>query len=148
LFGHFGLEWDVTGAPAAERAQLADAIALYKRLRGLLHGGEVVRADHPDPAALVHGVVGDGEAVFAYVQLTSSALEVPGAVRLPGLEPDRTYRVTPLELGGGPRIVGAQPPAWLAAGEVTLTGRALASAGLQLPAPAPEQALVLHLAAT
>jgi len=74
LFGHFGLEWDVTGAPEAERAQLAEAIALYKRLRGLLHSGELVRADHPDPAALVHGVVGDGEAVFAYVQLTSSAL--------------------------------------------------------------------------
>jgi alpha-galactosidase len=93
-------------------------------------------------------VVGDGEAVFAYVQLTSSALEVPGPARLPGLEPDRAYRVAPQELGGGPTVVSAQPPAWLAAGSVTLTGRALASAGLQLPMLAPEQALVLHLAAT
>jgi alpha-galactosidase len=93
-------------------------------------------------------VVGDEEAVFAYVQLASSALEVPGPVRLPGLDSDRAYRVAPLSLGDGPKVVAARPPAWLAAGEVTLTGRALASAGLQLPMLAPEQALVLHLTAT
>ena len=39
----------------------------------------------------------------------------------------------------------ADPPPWLAG--VTVTGRALAHAGLQLPVLAPEQALVLHLSA-
>jgi alpha-galactosidase len=109
--------------------------------------GAVVRADHPDPAALVHGVVGEREALFAYVQLTTPALELPGPVRLPGLDADRAYRVAPLTLAGGPAIGSAQPPPWLAAGEITLTGRALAAAGLQLPALAPEQALLLHLTA-
>jgi alpha-galactosidase len=147
LFGHLGFEWDITTASERQRAELSEAIALYRRLRGLLHSGTAVRADHSDPAALVHGVVGEGEALFAYVQLTTSALELPGPVRLPGLPPDRSYRVAPLTLAGGPEIAGAQPPPWLAAGEITLTGRALATAGLQLPALAPEQALLLHLTA-
>ena len=51
LFGHVGIEWDIS---AADRRRAAPgwrtAIALYKRVRPLLHGGEVVRADHPDPA--------------------------------------------------------------------------------------------------
>jgi alpha-galactosidase len=145
LFGHFGLEWDVSAATPEEQAHVREAIAVYKRLRGLLHAGEVVRADHPDPAAYVHGVVGEGEALFAYVQLTTSALELPGPVRLPGLEPDRAYRVAPLAPAGGPEPASAQPPPWLAAGGVTLTGRALGAAGLQLPRLAPEQALLLHL---
>jgi alpha-galactosidase len=150
LFGHFGIEWDVTSAGEEERAGLAEAIAFYKRMRGVLHGGEVVRADHHDPAAYLHGVVAAdrSEALFAYVQLTTSALEVPGAGRFDGLDPERAYRVEPMTLAGGPRFAHAAPPPWLAAGGITLSGRALAVAGLQLPALAPEQALLLHLRAT
>jgi alpha-galactosidase len=149
LFGHFGIEWDVTSASDEERAGLAQAIAFYKRMRGVLHGGEVVRVDHPDPAAFLHGVVAAdrSEAVFAYVQLATSALEVPGRGRLEGLDPERDYRVEPVALAGGPRTAHAQPPPWYEAGGITLSGRALAAAGLQLPALAPEQALLLHLSA-
>src|SRR5829696_9194 len=97
LFGHFGIEWDIASAGERERAGLAEAIALYKRVRGLLHSGEVVRADHPDPAALVHGVVAadHSEALFAYVQLAASDDEAPGAIRIVGLDPERVYRVEP-----------------------------------------------------
>jgi alpha-galactosidase len=147
LFGHFGIEWDVTAAPDEARRDLAEAIALYRRLRPLLHGGEVVRADHPDPAAYLHGVVGSdrAEAVYAYVQLAAAATETPGAARLPGLDPARRYRVVPLRVAGGPRTTQVAGPAWYEAGGVVLTGRALAEAGLQLPVLAPEQALLLHL---
>jgi alpha-galactosidase len=146
LFGHFGLEWDITTASPAERELLAEAIAFYKRVRDLLHSGTVVRADHPDPSAFVHGVVGRDEALFAFVQLTSSAFERPGPVRLPGLDADRAYRVAAVPLAGGPATAQRTPPPWLAGG-VTLGGRALASAGIELPVLAPEQALVLHLVA-
>jgi alpha-galactosidase len=147
LFGHFGIEWDVGAASAAEQQALAEAIALYRRLRALLHGGEVVRADHPDPAALLHGVVAPdrAEAVFAYVQLAASATETPGPARLPGLDPDRAYRVTPLEVAGGPDTKHRAGPAWYQAGGVILSGRALAEAGVQLPVLRPEQALLLQL---
>ena len=147
LFGHFGLEWDINAATAEEQDGLAEAIAFYKRARDLLHGGEVVRADHHDPAAWVHGVVAeDGEAaVFAYVQLASRATEVPGVARLPGLRPEREYRVQPVTLAGGPLTQQVIGPPWLDAGGVTLSGLALATTGLQMPVLAPEQALLLEL---
>src|SRR3954471_17370873 len=47
----------------------------------------------------------------------------------------------------GRRFAQPQPPPWLVAGGTTLSGRALAVAGLQLPALAPEQALLLRLSA-
>jgi alpha-galactosidase len=107
----------------------------------------VVRADHPNPAAYLHGVVADdgAEALFAYVQLTASAFETPGLARLPGLDPDRVYRVAPLEVAGAPETRQAAAPPWLAAGEVTLAGRVLGEVGLPLPVLRPEQALLLHL---
>ena len=145
LFGHFGIEWDVASATDAERAGLADAIALYKDVRGLLHSGAVVRVDVADPAVSVHGVVGDGEALFCIAQLALSEAQVPGRVRLPGLDPDRSYRVEPVPLAGGPAFAHFQPPGWLAG--VTMSGGALGAAGLELPVLAPEQALVLRLRA-
>ncbi|HKQ00601.1 MAG TPA: alpha-galactosidase, partial [Actinomycetes bacterium] len=147
LFGHFGIEWDVASAPAAEQQALAEAIACYRRMRPLLHGGTVVRADHPDPAAYLHGVVAPdrAEALFAYVQLTASASETPGQARLPGLDPGRSYRVTPLAVAGGPQTMQAVAPRWQEAGGTTLDGRALAEVGLPMPVLRPEQALLLHL---
>ena len=147
LFGHFGIEWDIASASAAEQEALAEAIAFYRRMRPLLHGGQVVRADHPNPAAYLHGVVAAdrAEALFAYVQLTASAFETPGLARLPGLDPGRAYRVEPVAVAGEPETKQAVAPAWLEAGGVTLGGRALAEVGLPLPVLRPEQALLLHV---
>ncbi len=147
MFGHLGVEWDVSRASAAEREGLAEGIATYKALRGLLHTGDVVHADHPDPAAALHGVVAaDGSAaVFAFVQLTTSVGEVPDPARLPGLSPDRSYRVEPLAAGGSPSTSQRSGPPWLRAGGVVLPGRVLAEAGLAMPALHPEQALLLRL---
>ena len=147
LFGHFGIEWDIASASAGEQEALAEAIAFYRRMRPLLHGGQVVRADHPDPAAYLHGVVAAdrAEALFAYVQLTASAFETPGLARLPGLDPDRAYRVEPVAVAGEPETKQATGPAWLEAGGVTLGGRSLAEVGLPLPVLRPEQALLLHV---
>jgi alpha-galactosidase len=147
IFGHFGIEWDIASASASEQQALAEAIACYRRMRPLLHTGQTVRADHPDPSAYLHGVVAQdrSEALFAYVQLASSATETPGPARLPGLDDDRGYRVAPLTVAGGPTTMHAAPPRWYGKGGVTLTGRALAEVGLQLPVLLPEQALLLHL---
>ena len=70
----------------------------------------------------------------------------PARCGCPGLDPDRRYRVTAVPLAGGPSYAHGEPPGWLEDG-VTLTGRALGAAGLQMPSLAPEQALVLHLTA-
>jgi alpha-galactosidase len=147
FFGHFGIEWDITQATPEERAELAAWIELHKRLRPLLHGGEVVRVDSPDPARLVHGVVAtDGSAAaYAVVQLAASRTESSGPVPLPGLEPDTAYRV---------RIANPQPwPGRLEraslplSGEdgVVATGRVLAAVGVGVPSLHPEHAWVLEL---
>jgi alpha-galactosidase len=149
LFGHAGIEWDVAAASAEERAALAAWIGFYKRHRRLLHAGEVVHADHPDPAAALHGVVAAdrSEALYAYVQLATSPLAVPAPARLPGLDPARRYLVEPTQVAGPPRASHRVPPPWYAAGGVVLPGVALAAAGLAMPALDPEQALLLRVGA-
>jgi alpha-galactosidase len=145
LFGHFGIEWDLTAASAEERERLARWVALYKELRGLLHSGTVVRSDHPDPAVWVHGVVAEdaSDAVFALATTATGVWSPPGRVRLPGLAPDAVYRVAPLPPGDGLEGPGRSPLPWWAAG-VELTGRVLAEAGLQAPALFPERLALLR----
>ncbi|MEV5695249.1 alpha-galactosidase [Micromonospora globbae] len=148
FFGHYGVEWDITSATPAERAELAAWVALHKRLRPLLHTGRTVRVAHPDPAVWAHGVVAhDGsQAVYAVSRLATSVAQVPGAVRLPGLQGRRRYAVRPVPGVPAPATVQRAEPAWLPAG-VTLTGAALATVGLQMPALHPEQALLLEVTA-
>ncbi|NUO58611.1 MAG: alpha-galactosidase [Hamadaea sp.] len=147
LFGHAGLEWDLTSLSEAELDQLTAWITLYKRLRPLLHTGDVVRADHPDPAAWLHGVVAaDREhAVYCYAQLTSPLDSAPPALRLPGLDPARSYevRVLPEVSGavGGP----ARNPAWRDG--LTASGAVLSTVGLRSPRLNPAESLVLELRA-
>ena len=45
LFGHFGIEWNLLGLDDAELDALAEAVALHRRFRALLHGGDAVRFD-------------------------------------------------------------------------------------------------------
>jgi alpha-galactosidase len=110
----------------------------------------VVHADHPDPAAAVHGVVAAdrSEALFAYVKLATSRFAVPAPVRLPGLDPARRYRVRPVHPAGPPGITERVPPRWYAEGEITLPGSLLELVGLPVPALDPEQALLLRVEAT
>ena len=145
LFGHFGIEWDIASAMESELDGLAAGIVYYKRMRDLLHTGEVVRADHPDPATLVHGVVARdlSAGLFAYVQLHTSARGVPAPMRLPGLDPDRAYRVAAVEPAGPPMTVGSGPE-WT---ERVLGGRVLAEVGLRPPVLAPEQAWLVEVTA-
>jgi len=140
LFGHFGLEWDLTEATEADRERLAEWVRLYKRLRGLLHGGTVVRADHPDPSLWVHGVVAPdrSEAVYALVAMATGVASPPGRVRLPGLDPDAPYRVAPLAPGDQPIGPTSDILRWWASG-VELSGRALAVTGVQAPVQFPER---------
>ncbi|MGK5496486.1 alpha-galactosidase [Streptomyces sp. URMC 125] len=149
LFGHFGIEWDLTAASPEELARLGEWVALHKELRGLLHTGTSVRADHPDPAYHLHGVVAEdgSEAVYALVATASSELYPPGPVRLPGLDPDAVYHVRPQPPGdlpdGNAHHWGALLPWWTQEG-VRLPGRVLDGAGLQAPVLYPERLVLLR----
>jgi alpha-galactosidase len=134
LFGHFGIEWDVTQATAEDRADLSAWIGLYKQHRHLLHSGRVVRLDTPDDAAWINGVVAaDRSAVLmSYAQLDEPNSDQPVALRVPGLDPERRYRVSDVTPGGHQarrsRISGTRIPA------LEVSGAALAEIGLAVPA--------------
>lgn len=147
LFGHLGIEWDLRSATPADRAALADWIRLYQRHQVLLHTGRVIHVDHPDPALHVHGVVASdrSEALFAVVAVATSELTRTGLVRIPGLDPDAAYRITPVGLTADvSTFVKRASPPWWTAGTV-LPGRVLAEHGVQFPPLFPERLTLVHL---
>jgi alpha-galactosidase len=147
MFGHLGVEWDVTRLTAAERSQLAEVIELHKRFRPLLHGGDVVRFDTAPNgqrdggvvAARAHGVYAAdrSEALISYAHLATGGSLIPPRLRLPGLDPDRVYELRQVPLPGA-------PVEWIADG-VRVTGRDLAVVGIQPPKLFPESAILIHL---
>ena len=147
LFGHFGIEWDISAASPEERAELAGWVALHKELRPLLHTGKVVRADRGSDDFLLHGVVAqDGSrAVYSAVQLAQSITSDLGRVRLPGLTKDRMYRVSKTATPGPEPRNSAQW--WVDGGTVEMNGAALAAVGVQVPAQWPENAILLDVQA-
>ena len=142
LFGHLGVEWDLRSATAAERAELAEWIRFHKTHRELLHGGELVRIDHPDASIVLHGVVAPdrSEAIYSYAVTARSPYVSPGRIRFPGLDPARRYRIEPVF----PEFLHAdtRPAAWWPG--VTMNGALLGAAGLAAPLLHPEHAVVFY----
>lgn len=145
MFGHLGVEWKITRLDEAERGALADAIALHKRFRALLHSGDVVRFDTA-ASSCAHGVYSADRSagLVSFAQLSTASSLTPPPLRLPGLDPDRRYRVEHVALPGERWGLAASQPAWLADG-VELTGRQLAAHGIRPPVLHPESAVLFAL---
>ena len=163
IWGHLGVEWDLTSATEAELAELADWIAFYQEHRTLLLQGDLVRIDFPDDALLAGGVVAHDrrQALYSFASVSRSDVALLGRVPLPGLDPALRYAVTPVLLDHAPG--GVTPPPWwhvrrtgsedhaLAArlgpprlvpedrGPVVLSGAVLGRSGLSVAATHPEQ---------
>jgi alpha-galactosidase len=147
LFGHFGIEWNLLTVDDAELDALASWVALYKQYRDLLRDGDVVRVDHDDPHALVHGVLAADRqrALLAYVQLTTAQALLPRPVRVPELDPDARYRVTLLDTPGGSGGLRLTREPLAVEEGIELTGRQLAAHGVRLPALHPESVALLSI---
>ena len=121
----------------------------------------MVRADLPDDALMLHGVVADLEsgaavaapgataALFALVSTRTSFSEQPGRIAIPGLPAGSDFRVeavfpAPGDADYAHTFTQVQPPAWLASGAVA-NGRFLAEVGLPMPILNPEHALLLKI---
>ncbi|GAA1611573.1 alpha-galactosidase [Kribbella sancticallisti] len=147
LFGHFGIEWDLRTASAGELDELAAWVQLYKQERALIHSGTAVHSDYSDDALWAHGYVcplGD-RAIFAFVAMATTAAGRPGRIRLPGLRPDVSYRIEPVELSAAALTrTAAGPPSWWTE-STAVSGRLLGEIGLQAPMLYPEQALLFRL---
>jgi alpha-galactosidase len=131
LIGHLGIEWDLAGATADESAALTEWIALYRELRPLLHGGDLVRSDEVDDARLVYGTVAPDRqrAVFFLASIGRSEVSGTGRVTFRDLDPDTSYRVDPVVIGDGLDLV--RPDWW--SGPRVFSGRVLGTVGLQPP---------------
>jgi alpha-galactosidase len=148
LFAHLGIEWDIAALRDADRTRLRAWVDAHRRWRPLLHSGVVVSADVQDPSIDVRGVVAEDRsaALFALTQVTTSESSPAGRFTLPGLDPERRYRVVlpePIPALHGP---GQSPLAW-AAEPLVHHGVALGTVGLQRPVLYPEQLILLELTA-
>ncbi len=145
LFGHAGLEWDLTQTTDEERAALSSWAQYYKSNRSLIHSGRMVRIEQYDDSAFVHGVVAQDKsrAIFALVALRGMPASTPNALRFEGLDADASYLVKLVEPAGKAHYIGRQSPKWFDG--VVLTGAALARVGVRPPILAPENAILIEL---
>jgi alpha-galactosidase len=145
LFGHAGLEWDLTETTPAERATLRSWTDYYKANRQLLHSGRVARVDATDATAWTHGVVAqDGSrGIFAYVALGMSQFALPASMRLAGLDANALYEVKLVTPAGGYLSTQKFDPEWI--NGVTVDGGFLMNQGLRAPIVKPENAFLLEV---
>ena len=144
LWGHAGLEWDLTEASESELELLKGWADYYKAKRGLLHSGRTVRGDQTEIESQTYGVVAhDGsEAVYMYAALRPSEFSRPANIRLTGLDADATYEVMLVEPAGAANAMQMLPPKWYAG--VRMSGGLLAAMGLRAPVLRPEQAILIE----
>ncbi len=104
-----------------------------------------MRFDVEEPY-LAHGVYASdrSEALISFAVLASALSHTPPPLRLPGLDPDRRYRVSLVDLPGAGHGPARSRPDWITSNPV-LTGRQLAAHGVRPPAAYPESATLIHL---
>lgn len=166
ILGHLGIEWDLRRATEEELAELRTWIALYKEHRELLFTGDLVRADRGQDTVWITGVLSPerDRALYTVTAVGTPDIAPVGALRLPGLDPQRRYRVRPLVLG--PQPTGYVWPAWAREGadpatdakgagygpptlvdHLDVPGAVLLRTGLAAPVMAPETAFLLEVTA-
>lgn len=168
FFGHLGVEWDLTAVPDEQVEALGRWIAAYKANRQLFETGQTVHAGPDSQSAdglgaadpcFVDGVVAQdrSRALYRFTQLGMSRTYPAPPVRLPGLDPQALYRVSPLDLSAPLTATGASEGPWETARPIgsgqsdlgwwksgaVLSGRELIDWGIRPPQLNPEQAVIL-----
>jgi alpha-galactosidase len=147
LFGHAGIEWNISEADEKETQILKAYVAFYKKHRDLLHSGTVVRSDEIVGNAQLYGTVAldKKEAIFTYMQLTSLDNFGPLLTTFDGLDKETTYQLTVVEDLSADDFIQKRAPGWWPA--LTMTGDQLAHVGMQLPVLKPESGLLFYIQA-
>ena len=145
LFGHAGIEWDISKISNSDKAALKTWAAYYKANRDLLHTGKSIRIDYADENAYLYGVIDKKRerAIFSFAQLTPTTAVHPAQLTFRDLNPDKNYQVKAVYPAGAPLFMLIEPPTWLTG--VTLSGAVLMEIGLPAPILAPENALLIEI---
>ena len=145
LFGHAGIEWNITQATAEERTNLATWAKYYKDNRALLHSGKSLRIDYPDEHGYLYGVISADtkKSIFAYVQLTPTMTIHPASLKFAGLDAAANYLVKAVYPAGKPQFMLITPPQWMDG--LTMSGSALATIGVSAPILAPANAVLIEI---
>ncbi len=145
LFGHAGIEWNITQATAEDRANLATWAKYYKDNRALLHSGKSLRIDYPDEHGYLYGVISADtkKSIFAYVQLTPTVTIHPASLKFAGLDAAANYSVKAIYPAGKPRFMLITPPQWMDG--IAMSGSALATIGVSAPILAPANAVLIEI---
>ncbi len=134
MFGVFGYELDPTAMTEADQAEVSRQIAWYVERRELLQRGRFLRLRSPfegdgnETAWMVVDAARD-HAIAAHYRVLAHPLPVRNRLRLRGLDPAATYRVT--TWGGD---LAAPGPAVERAGDELMT----VGIGIDPPDPMPE----------
>ncbi len=143
LWGHLGIEMDITALDADETAALKSIIALHKQHRDLLHNGTTLYLDRPDNQPGWGVVDGDATAgLFALARIASEVATFPDRYRFLGLNPLADYRVRLVWTSVDNVHVAAHRDALSA--EVA-SGAFLMNLGIAPPIMPPESLLIYHL---
>ena len=144
----WGFEWDLTTLDAEQIETVRRWVDVHREIRPRISTGRVVRGDHPDPAIILQGIVSPDRSSAWYVvaSVASTATQHPTPLRLPGLDPDRVYRVQGRTPEGDQHRLDLAP-SWTSGPGLLIPGRVLGTAGVQLPVLAPDSALVLSASA-
>jgi alpha-galactosidase len=144
LFGHQGIEWDITKTTTAERKALAEWVTMVKSFRPLVHGGELVRIERQsDPGTTLFGVVAHNraEALFALVRTYTVPQSETAPLRLDGLDASACYRLARLPIAREGRFSNN---VWQAQ-DAEISGSLLMGTGVRVPSLRPDEASVFHL---
>lgn len=149
LFGHLGIEWDLSTISDADLAELKMWVSLYKGIRSLVSSGVVVRGD--EEGIWLTGVVAQDQTRAAFVLATTDVATTEltfGRIRLAGLDASKQYAVRPVVVDG-PSAMVAYKAGWFGEPDgreftgTQASGAWLTTEGLALPAMWPASPIVL-----
>ncbi|MBO9464312.1 alpha-galactosidase [Tropicibacter sp. R15_0] len=141
---HMGFEMDPRELTEDEAQVLRDVTNWWKANRDWMRRADILRLDVADPAIIAEQQLAEDGARFVVFagQAESSAQILPRPLRLTGLDPDASYRISLLNADEAHHLSRGNPA--IKRGPVELSGQFLMHHGLTLPWRFPETMWVLE----
>ncbi|MCX7970302.1 MAG: alpha-galactosidase [Negativicutes bacterium] len=146
FFANLGFEQNLLELSEEECERLSGYIAMYKRFRPLIHRGRLWRGDTADPGQQIWAVTSEDrcQALVAVVQTGLPDNMLPGRLQLRFCRPGIRYQVEWLNRHPPQPNLMKQDVA-ISRRQLTVSGRVLATIGLQLPVVHPQTIMLFNI---